>query len=100
MFMIFSYANGTDSIIYISKYLKGNKNYDENDKTFLGLKPENFINENNIFNYNKDSCIKLVSIPKEIIIFIKNEENEIQLYNDSDICEGDIYIINLYYFLL
>jgi len=102
MFMIFSYPNGTDATIDISYYLDGNENYGKAEKPFIGLLYENFTNENNIFGYDRD-CIKLVLIPKEILIYSKRnsyedrileeEEQLIQLYNDSDICLGEEIII-------
>ena len=47
--------------------------------------------ENNIFNYKSDKRIKLVSIPKEILL-IKNDSNEL-LGNNSYMFFDNIYIL-------
>ena len=84
MFMIFGYANGTDSTIDISKYFY-NGNSDYNNKFFWFLL-KNLTIENNIFGYFPIKAIKLTFIPKEIEIkqlinyyfdFEANEEIEI-----------------------
>ena len=66
MFMIFGYANGTDSIIDISKYFY-NDNPDYKNKFFWFLY-KNLTIENNIFGYFPIKAIKLTFISKEIEI--------------------------------
>ena len=92
MFMIFSYANGTDATINISDYFTKDGDDINNPNPFFELLYDKFTNENNIFNYYKDPCIKLVSIPKEIKI-TKYDGKEIPLSNDSDICISDMFTI-------
>ena len=62
MFMIFSYPNGTDATIDISYYLDVNDNFAPNEN-FIDFLFRNFINENNIFRFLPNPCIRLVSIP-------------------------------------
>jgi len=62
IFMIFGYANGTDSEIDISPYLLDSPNYN-NSLNLYDYLTENLIIENNIFGYENAGKIKLVSIP-------------------------------------
>ena len=75
VFMIFSYPNGTDTTKDISYYLDENDNFDPNEN-FIDFLHKNFTNENNIFGFLPNPCIRLVSIPEEILIYIKYRNNE------------------------
>ena len=66
--LIFGYANGTDSEINISPYLSDCEDYD-NTKNLVNDLVENLTIDNNIFNYQKEEKIKLISIPQEILFF-------------------------------
>ena len=68
--MAFGYANGTDSIIDISKFLFKDK-YD-NSNNFFAFLFKNLTLENNIFGYLPYGIIKLISTPKEISIYQRN----------------------------
>ena len=74
IFMIFGYANGTDSEIDISPYLLDSPNYN-NSLNLYDYLTDNLIIENNIFGYENAGKIKLVSIPQEILIFTDTYEN-------------------------
>ena len=66
IFMVFGYANGTDSTVDISKFIfKENFELDNNFFLFLF---QNLTIENNIFGYHPTGIINLVSIPEEISI--------------------------------
>ena len=94
MFMVFGYANGTDTIIDISKFLfKDNNRLENNFFTFLY---KNFTIENNIFGYRPFNLIKLVSVPKEITIYEYNLQTHVKtLLEDSLMISGCIdYTIN------
>ena len=108
MFMIFGYANGTDSVVDISKFIFKENNDDEDNNFFMLLFKKLKI-ENNIFGYFPFGIIKLVSIPPEISIFQYNiltgdeiplEEPFISndcIFDDEhysqDYCEKNDYII-------
>ena len=93
MFMTFGYVNGTDKTIDISFYLSDNENYDQN-KNFFNLLYGNPIIENNIFRYELLNEIKLVSIPKEISLFEKDNLNELSLLkSDSVMISEYIYFL-------
>ena len=89
MFMVFGYANGTDTIIDISKFLfKDNNRIENNFFTFLY---KNFTIENNFFGYQPFNLIKLVSVPKEITIYEYNLQTHIKtLLEDSLMISGCI----------
>ena len=90
LFMVLSYANGTDSTTDISLYLSDNDNY-QNDITFFEFLYQNLTIENNIFGYIAENVIKLNSIPNEIIIM---EENDLlPLENDSLMSQDNNYLL-------
>ena len=84
LFMVFGYANGTDTVVDISFYLKGNENFKQ-ENNFTDPPFENFTIENNIFEYYVDNEILLVSIPKEILIFEIQQNEKFLLENNSNI---------------
>ena len=103
MLMIFGYPNGTDSTINIYDYIYFN---DENDEVYFSHEFykflfKNYTIENNCINYIADNRIKLISIPEEIIIMEKkeneNDENtEIEineLKNNSFMSPENEYIL-------
>ena len=75
MFMIFGYANGTDSTIDISKFLFKKNN--EGDNNFFDFLYKNLTIENDIFGYVPIGIIKLVHIPEEISISLSYLGNEV-----------------------
>ena len=83
IFMIFGYANGTDTIIDISSYFMDDNIKNENN--LISKLAENITFDNNIFGYEIDeNHIKLISIPDEIIFYnIINGENLAKLSNGS-----------------
>ena len=81
LLMIFGYANGTDSIIDISMYLENNENYTQ--VNFYEFLYNNYTIENNIFEYETETQIKLVFIPKEILIYENNSKDDILLLNNN-----------------
>ncbi len=74
MFMIFGYANGTDSTIDISQFLF-KEDYNNIDNNFFWFLFQNLTIENNIFGYFPIGIIKLVHIPEEISISIHDSYN-------------------------
>ena len=81
MFMIFGYANGTDSIIDINELLSMQSN--ELNFNFFNYLYKNYTIENNIFGYLPVKAIKFISIPNEINIFISHEtQSKIPLESD------------------
>ena len=97
IFMIFGYPNGTDNIIDISDYL-----YFGDDSSIGGYSLYNYLSyylviENNIFDYESDNRIKLVSIPDELIIIQMygryNDYEGDQLQNNSEIFKSNTYRI-------
>ena len=92
LLMIFGYANGTDSIIDISIFLEKNKNYTQ--ENFYEFLYKNYTIENNIFEYESETQIKLVFIPKEIFIHENNSKDELLLLNSSSFMKkGNQYIL-------
>ena len=83
IFMMFGYANGTDSIIDISNYFMDDNI--KNGNNLISKLVENITFDNNIFGYEIDeNHIKLISIPDEIIFYnIINGENSAKLSNGS-----------------
>ena len=72
-YLIFiGYANGTDFTVDISPYFADIEGYDINNDIVKFLLEHASI-DNNVFNYNLIRKIKLISIPKEIIIYNKND---------------------------
>ena len=95
MIMIFGYPNGTDCTLESTENFFIDEEFDlEQIPSFhlFEFLIQNFTIENNIFGYEPIYIIKLVSIPEEIIIVEKQENNEInQLANDSFIYRNNIY---------
>ena len=93
IFMAFGYANGTDSIIDISKFLFKDK-YD-NSNNFFAFLFKNLTLENNIFGYLPYGIIKLISTPKEISIYQRNlstgEEIPLEESYINSGCAGNDY---------
>ena len=81
IFILFGYANGTDSFIDISEYFMDD--YIHSSKNIVSKLFENIIIENNIFGYELISDkIILSSIPNEILFYNKTNEN-IKLENED-----------------
>ena len=80
LFLIFGFPKGIDNKIDISPYILDSESYNPNINLVNSL-IENFIIENNLFNYEKINKIKLVSIPGEIIFY--NNNNFFPLSNGS-----------------
>ena len=85
IFMIFGYANETESsiIIDIYPYLSDTDNYDFSNNIITKLS-EKLVIDNNIFGYIPAYQIKLISVPNEIIFYNGNETNSLL---DGDILE-------------
>ena len=85
MFMIFGYANGTDSTIDISYFLNniGDNQNNQNNNIFFEFLYKNLTIENNIFGYIPEEIIKLISIPVEILIVKRGQNEFIPLENNS-----------------
>ena len=110
IFMIFGYANGTDSEIDISPYLLDSPNYN-NSLNLYDYLTENLIIENNIFGYENAGKIKLVSIPQEILIFTDtNANSQIEdngemdsnsvIKQNTELIKGNKYYYLKYQFIL
>ena len=80
LFLIFGFPKGIDDIIDISPYIFDSESYNPNINLVNSIM-ENFIIENNLFNYEKINKIKLVSIPREIIFY--NNIDSFPLSNGS-----------------
>ena len=85
--IFFGYANGTDFTMNISSYLADIDGYDYN-KDIVKYLLEFASIDNNIFSYSLIRKIKLVSIPKEIIIYNKNDHSQV-IPNGTIIDEGN-----------
>ena len=85
--IFFGYANGTDFTMNISSYLADIDGYDYN-KDIVKYLLEFASIDNNIFSYSLIRKIKLVSIPKEIIIYNKNDHSQ-AILNGTVIDEGN-----------
>ena len=70
--LMFGYPNGTDFEIDISPYLFGTERYNTYYNLYKYLIQTMKI-DNNIFGYEKEERIKIVSIPEEIIFLNKND---------------------------
>ena len=81
--MIFGYANGKDSYIEISPYLSDSNNTDTTLSIFDYFLNKIVIN-NNIFEYEKVSQVKLVTIPPELKLYI----NDVKLEDGAIITEN------------
>ena len=84
IFMVFGYANGTDSIIDITKFL--NKDAYESKENFIHFLYNNLTIENNIFRYIPLAEIKLLSFPEEISLSLYSfeDDEEIPLENQQE----------------
>ena len=76
MLMVFGYPNGTDTTIDISDYIFSNEDNDISPCPLYQLLIQNYVIENNIFGYKPVENIYLVSIPEEIILLEKKENEE------------------------
>ena len=92
MLMIFGYPNGTDCTIDISALFENSEEEDINPYIFFEFLFENYTIENNIIGYEPVEMIKLVSIPEEIIVIERQNNEEIhQLKNNSFMYPDAIY---------
>ena len=107
--IFFGYANGTDFNMDISPYLADMDEYDTNNDFVTYLLDKASI-DNNIFSYNLIRKIKLISIPKEILIYKKydltnpitdgtiiDEGNYILLQNEDVIKTDKLYELEYQY---
>ena len=85
IFMIFGYANETESIIIIDiyPYFSDIDNYDYRNNIIIKLF-EKLTIDNNIFGYIPAYQLKLISIPNEIIFYNGNESESL---SNGDILE-------------
>ena len=88
--IFFGYANGTDLAIDISPYMADINGYDSKNDLVKYLLEHASI-DNNIFSYNLIRKIKLISVPKEIIIYHKDDLT--QAITDGTIIDEGNYII-------
>jgi len=88
--IFFGYANGTDLTIDISPYMADINGYDSKNDLVKYLLEHASI-DNNIFSYNLIRKIKLISVPKEIIIYHKDDLT--QAITDGTIIDEGNYII-------
>ena len=72
MFMIFGYANGTDTIINIDEFLFKDNNNNRIGNNFFTFLYKNLTIENNIFEYKPFNLIKLIYVPSEITLYEYN----------------------------
>ena len=72
--ILFGYANGTDNEINISPYLIDCDDYIASYNLVYDL-VENLTIENNLFNYEKEPKIKLISIPQEIFFYYSSNNS-------------------------
>ena len=80
IFMIFGFANGTDSIIDISSYFMDDNVNNENN--IIKKLKDYLIIDNNIFGYEFAKQIKLITIPDHILFFNKDNK-DVQLSNNN-----------------
>ena len=88
--IFFGYANGTDLTIDISPYMADADGYDSKNDLVKYLLEHASI-DNNIFSYNLIRKIKLISVPKEIIIYHKDDLTK--AITDGTIIDEGNYII-------
>jgi len=88
--IFFGYANGTDSTIDISPYIADIDGYDSKNDLVKFLLYNASI-DNNIFSYILIRKIKLISVPKEIIIYNKNDLTK--AITDGTIIDEGNYVI-------
>ena len=72
--LFFSYYNSSDFNINITSYFSNFEN-DDNDDITIPF-PKNIKIDNNIFGYQILEIIKITSIPKEINLYLINENND------------------------
>ena len=96
MFMIFGYANGTDTIINIAEFLFKDNNNNRIRNNFFTFLYKNFTIENNIFEYKPFNLIKLIYVPSEITLYEYNlQTHDKTLLEDYLMISGCIdYTIN------
>ena len=88
--IFFGYSNGKDFTADISPYLADINGYDSNND-FVKYLLEQASIDNNIFSYKLIRKVKLISVPKEIIIYNKNDLSN-PIADGSIIDEGN-YIL-------
>ena len=88
--IFFGYVNGTDFTIDISPFLADIEGYDSN-KDFVKYLLNYASVDNNIFSYNLIRKIKLISVPKEIVIY--NKEDLSLIITEGTILEEGKYIL-------
>ena len=93
--IIFGYVNGSNIYINISHFLS-EFNFDNNKNNIIDKILENITIDNNVFGYELQKKVKLVSIPEELIFsnIIKDEEIKVNsnefLYYEHNITQNDI----------
>ena len=89
--IFFGYANGTDFEIDISSYFADIDGYDTNNNLVKFLLDQHASIDNNIFSYKLLRKIKLISVPKEIKIYNKNDQT--QALTEGSIVDEDNFIL-------
>ena len=88
--IFFGYANGTDFTADISPYFADINGYNSNND-FVKYLLDHASIDNNIFSYKLMRKIKLISVPKEIIIYNKNDLSK--PINDGTIIDEGNYVL-------
>ena len=83
IFLLFGYANGTDSEIDMSPYFIDSDNFSKDKNLVKDLIKNLLTIDNNIFGYEPVEQIKLISIPEEIIFL--NGDDDSQISNNDTI---------------
>ena len=90
--VIFGYANGTDSIINISPYLKDSYDYSSSLNIITELYSKISI-DNNVFGYVQIEKIKIVSIPEGIKFYKGTGVNQEEILNGTIIDKSIEYYL-------
>ena len=101
IFMIFGYANGTDTIFDISLYFTDDN--ENNEYNLINDLTQNIVINNNIFGYEVVQEINLVSIPEQIFFYKENvllSDNQTLNMNYKFKQNKDLLKTNEYYSLV
>ena len=90
--IIFGYANGTDSVINISPYLKDSDDYSSALNIITELYSKISI-DNNVFGYVQIEKIKIVSIPEGIKFYKGAGESQEEILNGTIIDKSIEYYL-------
>ena len=89
--LFFSYINGSDYNINISEYFS-NQDENNNDDMFLNFPKKSKI-DNNIFGYQIEQKIKIISIPDEINLYLIINDNTKTPINVGEEYSSDIKLL-------